>query len=185
MSSVLLWVHVTGVCALALNTAALLHTCERALRLQSGLSGVLWALNNALLDAPTAAALSLLSAGRTATSAITLRATHRMRLAVCIAFFALTLAVGAATWQGWSSALMVLASMLSTVAMFYLRARPLRMAMLVVSLLWMVNAWQVDSWEQMAANLVTAAAALAGAWRSSATASPRPRTATAGSGAAA
>jgi hypothetical protein len=185
MSSALLLIHLTGVCALVLNTLAMLHTCERALRLQSGLSGVIWALNNALLEAHTAAALSLVSAGRTATSAVTLRATQRVRLAACAAFFALTLAVGAATWHGWPSALLMLASMLSTVAMFYLRARLLRLAMLAVSLLWMVNAWQVDSWEQIAANLLTAAAARAGAWRSGATADPRPRTATARSGAAA
>ena len=51
------------------------------LRLQSGLSGAIWALNNLLLGAHTAAALSLISAGRTATSAATLRATDPVRRA--------------------------------------------------------------------------------------------------------
>lgn len=166
MLSELLFIHATGLCALVLNTAALAHRCERALRLQSGLSGLLWAINNLLLGAHTAAAMSLVSAGRTATSAVTLRATRQLRLVVFTAFAALTLAVGVFTWHGWPSALIVVASLLSTVAVFYLRARPLRVAMLAVSLLWMVNAWQVDSWEQIAANLITAAAALAGAWRS-------------------
>jgi hypothetical protein len=164
--SELLFIHATGLCALALNTAALAHPCERALRLQSGLAGVLWALNNLLLGAHTAAAMSLVSAGRTATSAVTLRATPTLRLAVFTAFAALTLAVGLLTWHGWPATLIVAASLLSTVAVFYLRARALRLAMLAVSLLWMVNAWQYDSWEQMLANLITAAAALAGAWRS-------------------
>ena len=63
MSSELLLIHATGVCALALNVVALVRTCEKALRIQSGLAGVIWALNNLLLGAHTAAALSLVSAG--------------------------------------------------------------------------------------------------------------------------
>ncbi len=148
-----------------LNVAALVHTCEKALRIQSGLAGAIWALNNLLLGAHTAAALSLVSAGRTATSAVTLSAHERTRRAVFIGFLALTVLMGALTWHGWPSALMVLASVLSTVAMFYLRGRALRLTMLPVSALWMHNAWLVDSWEQMAANLLTAAAALYGARR--------------------
>jgi hypothetical protein len=180
MLSELLFIHATGLCALALNTAALAHRCERMLRLQSGLSGLLWAINNLLLGAHTAAAMNLVSAGRTATSAVTLRATPRLRLAVFAGFAVLTLGVGIATWQGWPSSLIVAASLLSTVAVFHLRGQALRLAMLAVSLLWMVNAWQFDSWEQMLANLLTAAAALAGAWRgaASATAGLPTRTAT-------
>jgi hypothetical protein len=165
MSSQLLLIHVTGVCALALNVLALVHPCERALRIQSGLAGVIWALNNLLLGAHTAAALSLVSAGRTASSAVTLNAHESTRRAVFAGFLALTLLMGALTWHGWSSALMVLASVLSTVAVFYLRGRALRLAMLLVSALWMHNAWLYDSWEQMAANVLTAAAALFGARR--------------------
>jgi hypothetical protein len=165
MSSELLLIHATGVCALALNVLALVHPCERALRMQSGLAGVIWALNNLLLGAHTAAALSLVSAGRTASSAATLNAHESIRRAVFAGFLALTLLMGALTWHGWPSALMVAASVLSTFAVFYLRGRALRLAMLLVSALWMHNAWLVDSWEQMAANLLTAAAALYGAQR--------------------
>jgi hypothetical protein len=165
MPSELLLIHATGVCALAFNVVALVHPCERALRMQSGLAGVLWTLNNLLLGAHTAAALSLVSAGRTATSAVTLSAHESIRRTAFAGFLALTLLMGALTWQGWSSAVMVLASVLSTFAVFYLRGRALRLAMLLVSALWMHNAWLYDSWEQMAANLLTAAAALVGAWR--------------------
>jgi hypothetical protein len=164
-SELLLWIHATGVCALALNVAALVRTCERSLRIQSGLAGVIWALNNLLLGAHTAAALSLVSAGRTATSAATLSARENVRRVVFSGFLVLTLAIGALTWHGWPSALMVLASVLSTFAVFYLRGRALRLAMLLVSALWMYNAWLYDSWEQMAANVLTAAAALYGARR--------------------
>lgn len=165
MSSELLLIHATGVCALVLNVAALVHTCERALRIQSGMAGVIWALNNLLLGAHTAAALSLVSASRTATSAITLSAREDIRRTVFIGFLVLTVLMGALTWHGWPSAPLVLASLLSTVAVFYLRGRAMRMAMLLVSALWMHNAWLVDSWEQMAANALTAAAALYGARR--------------------
>lgn len=165
MSSELLWIHASGVCALALNIVALVHTCEKALRIQSGLAGVVWALNNLLLGAHTAAALSLVSAGRTATSAMTLSAREGVRRCVFAGFLLLTLAVGALTWHGWASLPMVLASVLSTFAVFYLRGRTLRLTMLLVSALWMYNAWLFGSWEQMVANLVTAAAALHGARR--------------------
>ena len=103
----------------------------------------------------------------------------------CAAFVALTLAVTAFTWNGWPSALLLVASLLSTFAMFYLRATPLRLTMLLVSALWMVNAWQHDSWEQMLANVVTAIAAVYGAQRSGGvTATPPPRTSTTRSNAA-
>ena len=167
MSSELL-IHATGVCALAINVIALVRTCEKSLRIQSGIAGVIWAFNNLLLGAHTAAALSLVSAGRTATSAVTLGAGARFRRSAVIGFVVLTFGIGAFTWHGWPSVFMIAASIMSTFAMFYLRGRRLRLSMLLVSALWMYNAWAYDSWEQMVANVVTAAAALYGAWRTGA-----------------
>jgi hypothetical protein len=101
-------------------------------------------------------------------------------------FAALTLIASLCTWQGWPSALMLVASLLSTFAVFHLSAAPLRLTMLLVSALWMVNAWTVESWEQMLANVVTAAAAIYGAWRGAgSTAVLPPRTLTARPAAAA
>lgn len=154
-----------GLAALLLNVAALLHTCERRLRLHSGLAGALWALNNLLLGAHTAAALSLVSAGRTATSAVTLQASQRLRLGSFVGFAALTLGAGFVTWHGWLSLPIVVASVLSTFAMFYLQGPRLRWAMVLVSALWMVNAWAFGSAEQAVANLATAGAALWGGRR--------------------
>jgi hypothetical protein len=179
-----LLIHATGACALALNVHALVRKCERALRIQSGLSGAIWALNNLLLGAHTAAALSLISAGRTATSAMTLRAAIAVRHAACAAFVAMTVAVSHFTWHGWPSALLLVASTMSTFAMFYLQATPMRLAMLLVSALWMVNAWCFGSWEQMLANVVTALAAIYGMHTGDATEAPQPRTSTARPGAA-
>lgn len=164
MTSPLL-IHATGLTALALNVVALVCTCERRLRLRSGVAGVLWAVNNLLLGANVAAALSVVSAGRVAASAVTLQAAARARRLAFAGFSALTVAVGAATWSGWASALMVGASLMSTYAFFHLTGRPLRWVMLAVSAMWMSNAWQYGSWEQIAANLLSAAAALWGACR--------------------
>jgi hypothetical protein len=160
-----LLIHATGLCALVLNVFALARTCEKSLRIQSGIAGIVWSLNNLLLGAHAAAALSLVSAGRTATSAATLNSAARMRRVAFVGFVVLTLVISAATWHGWPSVLMAIASTLSTYSMFYLRGRRLRWSMLAVSVLWMHNAWTCDSWEQMVANALTAAAALYGARR--------------------
>ncbi len=158
-------IHLTGMCALVLNVLAIVKTCERRLRLQSGVAGLAWALNNLLLGAHLAAALSLVSAGRTASSAATLQGNAARRRQAFVAFAALTLLVCALTWQGWLSAILLTASLLSTYSMFYLRGPALRWVMLLVSMLWMINAWSYGSWEQVAANAATAAAALYAAWR--------------------
>jgi hypothetical protein len=164
MSNALL-IHATGLVALALNVVALVCTCERTLRVRSGVAGVLWAVNNFLLGAHAAAALSVVSAGRTATSAATLHRAGHARRAAFLAFVALTLAIGIATWNGLPALVMTSASLLSTYALFHMTGRPLRWIMLVVSAMWMLNAWTYGSWEQMAANLLSGAAALIGACR--------------------
>jgi hypothetical protein len=163
MSNTLL-IHATGLVALALNVVALACSCERSLRLRSGVAGMIWALNNFLIGANVAAALSVVSAGRTATSAVTLGA-RRSRTIGFAAFAALTLAVGWMTWSGLASLLMIVASLMSTYAVFHLTGRSLRWVMLAVSALWMFNAWSVGSWEQIAANVISAVASLYGACR--------------------
>ena len=162
-------IHLTGMSALVLNVLAIVRTCERRLRLQSGAAGLVWALNNLLLDAHSAAALSLVSAGRTASSAATLQSGVTRRRLAFAGFAALTMLVAGLTWQGWLSLFLVVASLLSTYAMFYMRGPALRWVMLLVSMLWMVNAWTYGSWEQVAANAATGAAALYAAWRTART----------------
>ena len=158
-------IHLTGVCALVLNVLAIVKTCERRLRLHSGMAGLVWALNNLLLGAHSAAALSLVSAGRTASSAATLQGGEKRRRLAFVGFAVLTVVVAALTWHGWLSVILVTASLLSTYAMFYMRGPALRGVLLLVSMLWMLNAWTYGSWEQVAANAATAVAALYAAWR--------------------
>jgi hypothetical protein len=157
--------HGTGLFALLFNIIALCRRCEKSLRIQSGIAGLAWALNNLLMGANTAAALSLVSAGRTATSAAMLRCDARLRLASFTCFALLTLAIGLGTWDGWPSGLITAASLLSTYAMFYMSGRALRWILLTVSGLWMYHACTHHSWEQIIANATSAVAALYGAWR--------------------
>lgn len=158
-------VHATGLCALALNLVALVCNCERRLRVRSGIAGMVWALNNFLLGANGAAALSVVSAGRTATSAVTLHGAGLQRRVAFGGFCLLTLAIGVLTWVDWTSTLILAASLISTYAVFHLTGRSLRWVMLAVSAMWMVNAWSYGSWEQMAANVLSATASLIGACR--------------------
>jgi hypothetical protein len=144
---------------------AMARTCERSLRIQSAIAGLAWALNNLLLGAYTAAALSVVSAGRTTTSVAVMRSGASLRRAVFIAFASLTLGIAVATWDAQLSLWITVASLLSTYAMFYMTGASLRWSMLVVSALWMEHAWSHGSWEQVAGNAVTGLAALYGAWR--------------------
>jgi len=141
------------------------RTCEKSLRVQSAMAGLAWALNNFLLGAYTAAALSIASAGRTTTSLAVLRAAAPWRLAAFIVFASLTVGVAVATWDSQSSLLITIASLLSTYAMFYMTGPALRWSMLVVCALWMDHAWSHGSWEQVASNAISGLAALYGAWR--------------------
>jgi hypothetical protein len=160
-----LLIHATGLGALALNVVALVCSCERSLRVRSGIAGMAWALNNFLIGANVAALLSVVSASRTATSAVTLDGPGRARAIAFTGFMGLTLLIGVATWGGWPSVLMIGASLMSTYAVFHLTGRSLRWVMLAVSALWMFNAWSYGSWEQMAANVFSALASLYGACR--------------------
>jgi hypothetical protein len=157
--------HATGLVALALNVWALIGRCDVAMRRHSIVAGCLWTVNNALLGAAGGAALSAVSVSRNASSAIALERSRVARRNTFVFFAALTLAAAGLTWHGWVSAFTLTASLMSTYAMFYMRGAPLRLVMLLVSALWMVHAWQLDSLEQMAANVLTAAAAAYGAWQ--------------------
>jgi len=157
-------IHFTGLAALLLNVSGLVRSCDRTLRLRGGVAAVLWTLNNLLLGAHTAAALSAVSAGRQAVSSVTHSGSARWRLVACLGFIGISLAAALLTWHGWPTLLVAAAATISNYAMFYLHGRKLRIAVLVASTLWMYNAWSYDSWEQMVANVVTALAGAYGAW---------------------
>jgi hypothetical protein len=158
----------TGATALALNISGLAHPNDRTLRTKTGAAALLWALNNFLMGAHSAAALSLVSASRQATvNAVDARG-GRARQAAFAAFMAITLLAGLLTWSGPVSAFTTAGSLLTCVAVFHLRDARLRWAMVASAALWMVNAVVFDSGWQVAANLLAAAAAGWGAVRAEA-----------------
>lgn len=162
-----LLVHATGLAALAFNVSGLVGRSDRALRHSTGWASALWAANNLLMGAQSAAALSALSVGRQASASAVQGRSERTKLFSCIAFLAVTLAVGLLTWNGLASLFMTAGSMLATYAMFYMRGVALRVAMVGVAVLWMYNAWAYDSWWQMFGNTVNGGAAAYGAWQAS------------------
>lgn len=157
-------IDATGLAALALNVSGYVRTNDRHLRTTTGWASALWALNNLLLGAHSAAALGLLSAGRQATAEVVM-GQARIRAWACAAFVLFTLTAGVLTWDGWVTVATTTGSLIATVAMFYLRGMALRLAMVMVAALWMTHAIVFDSWWQMAANGLAGAAALGGAWR--------------------
>ena len=162
-----LLVHATGLAALAFNVSGLVRTSDRSLRHSTGWASALWAANNLLMGAQSAAALSALSVGRQASASAVQGQSERMKLATCIAFLAATLGVGLLTWNGPATMFTTAGSMLATYAMFYMRGAVLRIAMVAVAALWMYNAWAYDSWWQMFGNAMNGGAATFGAWRAS------------------
>jgi hypothetical protein len=91
--------------------AAMARTCEGSLRIESAVAGPAWALNNLLLGAYTAAALSVVSAGRTTTSVAVMRSGASLRCAVFVTFASLTLGIAAATWDAQFSLWITVASL--------------------------------------------------------------------------
>jgi hypothetical protein len=157
--------HATGIAALGLSVRALVVRSDRELNRASGLSAILWALNNLTLGAHAAAALSAVAAGRQASTSYAERLGARTRRWGCAIFVAVSAAAGALTWEGWTTVPTTVATMIVSYAVFYTSGARLRLIMLASALAWMYNAWALHSWEQILANALTAAAASIGAWR--------------------
>jgi hypothetical protein len=160
-----IFVHATGLAALSLSVASALQRCDRSLHRGHFLAGIFWTLNSLLLGATTAAALSCVSAARVGTAGLVRGGGDRIRVVVCALFAAVSLVTAAMTWQGWPTLMPAAASVLATYAAFYLTGRQLRLALLASALLWMQCVLSIHSPEQIIGNVLAAAAAAAGVWR--------------------
>ncbi|VTU45462.1 YgjV family protein [Variovorax sp. PBL-E5] len=158
-------IDATGIVALSLNVRGLVGASDKSLRRSTGIASAIWAVNNFLLGAHTAAALSMVSVGRQASAEAVQDRTSRTRLLAFAAVIAITLTASILTWNGWATLCTGAGSLVGTWAMFYLRGMHLRLAMVLVASLWMYNAWAYNSWWQMIANLASGGAASYGAWR--------------------
>ncbi len=157
-------VHATGLAALGLNIRGMLTRHDGQLRTTTGVAAVLWVLNNLLIGAETAAMLSVIAAGRQASSVATERR-PRLQVWTCASYIALNIAAAIVTWDGLPSIATGVAAAMVTYAMFFLAGAKLRLVMFAGAFLWGYNAVVFDSWEQILANVLSAAAAAMGAWR--------------------
>lgn len=158
-------IDATGILALSLNVSALVRPSDRTLLKTTGWASALWALNNLLLGALSAAALSALSVGRQIGAAALHDRPGRWKAAAFAAVVAATLLIAGLTWNGLDTLFPAIGSLVGTYAMFYLRGAAMRLAIVLVNALWMVNAVAYDAWWQIAANTLSGTAAAIGAWR--------------------
>lgn len=163
-------IHITGLVALALTVFGLVGSNDRALRKTTGIASAIWAINNLLMGAHTAAALNAISIGRQASAEVVQSRSSRTRLLAFLFIVAISLIASSLTWEGWTSVYTAAGSLVGTWAMFYLRGAALRLAMVLVAVLWMYNAWAYNSWWQMVGIFASGSAALFGAWRARETA---------------
>ncbi|SPE27222.1 membrane hypothetical protein [Burkholderiales bacterium] len=168
--SLSLLAHATGIAALGLSLNGLVNRCDHTLRRTNSVASLLWTLNNLLLGATSAAAMSALSATRTTAADLVHRRGERARHWACAAFVLIALAASALTWQGWPTLLTASASVAVSFGVFYLAGAQLRFVMLVSALLWSYNAWLIHSPEQIMGNSLGIAAASYGVWRTRKTA---------------
>lgn len=140
-----------GVGMLAEWRAYGLH-CGRAFRRWSAAGAMLWALMYALLGAWTAAVTMASTALRTVLSGWleTPARRHQAALGFVLLFAALT----ALSWQGPVSLLPAFAAINTTLALFYLGNRPMRIALLASSTAWIANDLYWHAWPALLAEAV-------------------------------
>ena len=158
-------IDATGILALSLNVSALVRPSDRTLLKTTGWASAIWALNNLLLGALTAAALSALSVGRQLGAVALHDRPGRVKAIAFASLVMATLLIAGLTWNGSHTVFPVAGSLVGTYAVLYMRGAALRLAMVLVNALWMVNAVAYDSGWQMAANVLSGTAAAIGAWR--------------------
>lgn len=161
-------IDATGLIALTLNVSGLVRRDDRTLMRTGAWASAVWALNNLLIGAQTAALLSALGAGRQASAAALLGRGGRLRAWAFAGIAGATVLLAVLTWSGGVTAALLAGSLLASFAMFYLRGAPMRWVMVLVNGLWMVNAAAHDAGWQLAASVIAGSAAAAGAWRAGA-----------------
>ena len=159
------FIDVTGVIALSLNIRALVGASDRTMLKTTGWASAIWAMNNLLIGAYTAAALSALSVGRQASASMLMDHPTRTKSIAFAVLVAATLSIAALTWNGIGTLFPVTGSLIASYAVLYMRGAALRWSMVLVSALWMYNAIAYDAWWQIAANGLAGTAAAAGAMR--------------------
>ena len=126
--------------------------CGLAFRRWSAAGAVLWALQYLLLGAWTAALTMGSTALRTLFSGIPER--HRHKHPAAASFVLLFVMLTAVTWQGAVSLLPAFAVINTTLALFYLGNRKMRIACLASSVAWIANDLYWQAWPALVAESV-------------------------------
>lgn len=128
--------------------------CDQRFRRWSAAGALFWAGQYFLLAANTAALTMACTALRTLASQPLQASRHRNLAAV--AFIALFVVLTAMSWQGWVSLLPAFAVINTTLALFYLRRRCLRLTLLASSVAWIANDIYWQAWPALLAESVAA-----------------------------
>lgn len=126
--------------------------CEQRFRRWSAAGALLWALQYLLLNAVTAGITMACTALRTLLSDHLENGLAKHGAA--IGFVALFCVLTVISWQGWVSLLPAFAVINTTLALFYLGNRAMRMALLASSLAWISNDVYWQAWPALLAESV-------------------------------
>lgn len=144
---------VGGIGVLVEWRAYLLH-CGSAFRRWSAAGAVLWSVMYALLGAWTAALTMGSTAMRTLVSDRLEHPHHKLLAA--FGFVLLFALLTALSWQGWVSLLPAFAVINTTLALFYLDNRRMRILLLASSAAWIANDFLWQAWPALLAETVAA-----------------------------
>lgn len=141
----MLWLaYATGTIAILLEWRSYLLQCGRAFRSWSAVAALLWAVMYALLGAWTAALTMGTTAVRTWLSGWL--DSHRYKHQAAFGFVLIFLIITVLSWQGPVSLLPAFAVINTTLALFYLGNRPMRIALLLSSIAWITNDFLWQAW---------------------------------------
>ena len=153
--SITLWLaYAIGAVGVLVEWRAYLHHCGRAFRQWSAVGAMLWAVMYALLGAWTAALTMGSTALRTWLSGWL--ASHRHKHLAAIGFVLLFAVLTTLSWQGPVSLLPAFAVINTTLALFYLDNRRMRIALLASSVAWIANDIIWQAWPALLAETVAA-----------------------------
>jgi hypothetical protein len=161
----LLFIRASGIVALTITMLGLVAPKDRHMLRFLTVGALIWALNNYLIGAHTACALSLLSSVRTWTSLKVSSRPLAVRGSLCISFCAAAVVAARLTWMGAISLLPMSGALLSTSGNFLLKGVRLRMALGLSNALWLTSAIHFRAWEQVISLCATLLATCFGVWR--------------------
>lgn len=145
---------ISGSAGLALCVGSYLVRSHKGLTLMAALGVLCWAIHFASQSLWTPAVMGLLMAVRVAAGVVVVDFERATRWWLTFLVWALIAAGAGLTWQGWTSAPSIVATVFLAYAGFHLHYGPLRKALLVGEALWLVNALVTGSMLALVASIL-------------------------------